>query len=92
MLTNLVRVLDKHFGQKSTANHAIRYYSSQFEFPPKRKAKKPNSVRREAILVIMYRIKEKTRKLPKTVMRVFFFFFFPKNAQNFATWNLMVPL
>ena len=34
----------------------------------------------------MYRIKEQTRKLPKTFMLGFF----SKNAQNFPTWNLMV--
>ena len=39
ILTNLVRDLDKHFGQKSTANFAIRHYSFQFEFPLFRKAK-----------------------------------------------------
>ena len=39
ILTNLVKDLDKHFGQKSTANLAIRPYSSQFEFPLFRKAK-----------------------------------------------------
>ena len=38
MLTNLVRVLDTHFGPKSTANLAILYYSSQFEFLLLRKA------------------------------------------------------
>ena len=39
ILTNLVRVLGKHFGQKSTANFAIRHYSPQFEFPLFWKAK-----------------------------------------------------
>ena len=41
ILTNLVRDLDKHFGQKSTANFTIRHYSYQFEFPLFRKGKQP---------------------------------------------------
>ena len=39
ILTNLVTDLDKHFGQKSTANFTIRHYSYQFEFPLFRKGK-----------------------------------------------------
>ena len=41
ILTNLVRDLDKHFGQKSTANFAIHHYSSRFEFTLFWKAKLP---------------------------------------------------
>ena len=64
-------------------------------------------MRRKLILVTldMYRIKEKTIKLPKTFMLVsscvfFLFVFFAvvvvvvvfKNAKNSATWSLMVPI
>ena len=42
ILTNLVRVREKHFTrQKPTSNFAIRHYSSQFEFLLFWKAKSP---------------------------------------------------